>query len=77
MVHFKNQGVPMVMLLNIVELACSYSGFDLAAAFAKILEDFGIRDKVSKISYVEVLIDLLDTCRSSQSLVTTHQTMTQ
>jgi hypothetical protein len=65
MVHFENQGVSMVMLLDIVELACSHSGFNLAAAFAKILEDFGISNKVSKLSYVEGLINLLDMCRSS------------
>ena len=67
----------MVMLLDIVELACSHSGFNLAAAFAKILEDFGISNKVSKLSYVEGLIDLLDMHRSSQSPATMHQTMTQ
>ena len=49
MVHFKNKGVPMAMLLDIVELTCSHSGFNLAAAFAKILEDFGISDKVKKL----------------------------
>jgi hypothetical protein len=37
------------MLLDIVELACSHSGVNLAAAFAKILDDFGIGDKVSKL----------------------------
>ena len=52
-VHFENKGVPVTMLLDIVELAHSHSGFNLAAAFAKILEDFGISYKVSKISYVE------------------------
>ena len=34
------------MLLDIVEVACSHSGLNLAAAFAKILDDFGISDKV-------------------------------
>jgi hypothetical protein len=74
---FENEGVPMAMLLDIVELARSHSGFNLAAAFAKILEDFGISDKVSKLSYVEGLIDLLDTCRSSRLPATTHQTTTR
>lgn len=46
-VHFENAGVPVSMLLDIVEVACSHSGFNLAKAFAKILEDFGINDKVS------------------------------
>lgn len=35
------------MLLDIVEVARSHSGLNLAAAFAKILEDFGISDKVN------------------------------
>jgi hypothetical protein len=39
MVHFENQGVPVAMLLDIVELACSHSGLNLAAAFAKILPE--------------------------------------
>jgi hypothetical protein len=36
------------MLLDIVEVARSHSGINLAAAFAQILEDFGISDKVSQ-----------------------------
>jgi hypothetical protein len=35
------------MLLNIVEMAKSHSGANLAAAFAKILNAFGISEKVS------------------------------
>jgi hypothetical protein len=35
------------MLLDLVEVARSHSGLNLAAAFAKILEDFGISNKVS------------------------------
>jgi hypothetical protein len=46
-VHFENAGVPVSMLLDLVEVACSHSGVNLAAAFSKILEDFGISDKVS------------------------------
>ena len=34
------------MLLDIVEVAKSHTGVNLAAAFAKILEDYGITDKV-------------------------------
>lgn len=37
------------MLLDIVEVAKSHSGINLAAAFSKILDDFGISDKVSYI----------------------------
>ena len=36
------------MLLDLIEVARSHSGLNLAAAFAKVLEDFGISDKVSK-----------------------------
>jgi hypothetical protein len=48
-VHFEKDGEPISMLLHIAELACSHSGINLAAAFAKILEDFGISDKVSRV----------------------------
>jgi hypothetical protein len=47
-VHFEKDGVPVSMLLDIVEVARSHSGLNLAAAFAKILDDFGISDKVCK-----------------------------
>lgn len=47
-VHFEKEGVPVSMILDIVEVARSHSGLNLAAAFAKILDDFGISEKVSK-----------------------------
>lgn len=34
------------MLLDIVQVARSHTGLNLAAAFAKILDEFGISDKV-------------------------------
>ena len=45
-VHFKDKGVPVAILLDIVEVAWSYSGFNLAVASVKILDDFGISNKV-------------------------------
>src|SRR6202035_2562770 len=36
-VHFENNGTPMRMLLDLVEVATSHSGVNLAAAFALIL----------------------------------------
>lgn len=45
-VHFEHQGVPISMLLDLVEVAKSHSGVNLAAAFAQVLEEFGISDKV-------------------------------
>jgi hypothetical protein len=47
-VHFENNGVAVAMLLDIVEVAMSHSGINLAGAFAKVLEDFGISDKVRR-----------------------------
>ena len=55
----------MAMLLDIVELACLHSGLNLAAAFTKILEDFGISDKVSNLTCGEGIISSLDMCRFS------------
>jgi hypothetical protein len=46
-VHFKNNGVPICMLLDIMEVAKSHLGANLAAAFAHMLDEFGISDKVS------------------------------
>lgn len=42
-----------MMLLDIVEVAKSHSGINLAAAFAKILDEFGISDKVGCKNYYE------------------------
>lgn len=46
-VHFEQEGVPISMLLDLVEVAKSHSGVNLAEAFAKVLQEFGIEDKVS------------------------------
>lgn len=45
-VHLEHEGVPISLLLDIIEVAESHSGANLAAAFAKILADYGISDKV-------------------------------
>jgi hypothetical protein len=46
-VHFEKKGDMVSMLLDLVKVAKSHSGLNLAATFAKILNDFGIGDKVS------------------------------
>lgn len=46
-VHLEQNGVPLCMLLDLVEVAKSHSGLNLATAFSSILEDFGISDKVN------------------------------
>lgn len=49
-VHLEHKGETISMLLDIVEVAKSHSGENLAAAFAKIMEDYGISKKAF-ISY--------------------------
>jgi len=46
-VHFKHEGIPISLLLDIIEVAWSHSRFNLAVAFADVLNDFRIADKVS------------------------------
>ena len=50
MVHFAHEGTPISMLLDLVEVAKSHSGMNLADALAKVLEEFGISDKVWMMS---------------------------
>ena len=45
-VNLKQDGVPLCMLLDLVEVARLHSGMNLAEEFAKILGDFGISKKV-------------------------------
>ncbi len=46
-VHLEQDGQPISLLLDIIELAVSHSGDNLAMVFAKILKDYKIFDKVS------------------------------
>jgi hypothetical protein len=62
-VHFEHEGCPIAMLLDLVEVAVSHSGVNLANAFAKVLEEFGIEDKV--ISLLEDKILNLSWCSRS------------
>jgi hypothetical protein len=43
----EQKGEPFSMLLDLVEVAKSHSGQNLAEAFEKVLKDFGVSDKVS------------------------------
>ena len=45
-VHMEHNSEPISMLLDIVEVAKTHTRVNLAAAFAKILEEYGISDKV-------------------------------
>ena len=60
-VHMEHDGEPISMLLDIVEVAKTHSGVNLAAAFAKILEEYGISDKVL-ISFKFYIIIIIKKC---------------
>ncbi|KAG6847826.1 hypothetical protein H0H93_005657 [Arthromyces matolae] len=49
-VHLEENGVPILLLLDLVELAKSHSGANLAAAFTNILDEFGISDKILSVT---------------------------
>jgi hypothetical protein len=51
-VHFEVDGVPVCFLLDLVEVAISHTGANLAAAFANVLKDFGISSKVRQNLYI-------------------------
>ena len=46
-VHLEQNGVPLCMLLDLMEVAVSHSGLNLTGAFSKVLDDFGISNKVN------------------------------
>ena len=48
-VHLEQNGVPLCMLLDLIEVPESHSGMNLASAFAQILHEFGISSKVSNL----------------------------
>lgn len=58
-VHFEQDGIPILMLLDIVEVPCSHSSLNLAKVFANILENFSISDKVSIVLLSESFIHTL------------------
>lgn len=46
MVHIEQEGQPMAILLDVVEVPRSHSGVNLAEAFLDVLRAFGVEDKV-------------------------------
>jgi hypothetical protein len=44
--HLEHEGKPLCFLLDVVEVAKSHSGINLASVFAQILKEFGIEQKV-------------------------------
>ncbi|GBE80100.1 putative AC transposase [Sparassis crispa] len=63
-VHLQHKGMPLRMVLDVVEVADSHSGVNLATAFAKMVDDFKIAIKmlsitVDNVSPNNVMIDEL------------------
>ena len=48
-VHLEKDGVPLCLLLDFVEVPRSHSGFNLAMAFAEVLREFGLANRVSRL----------------------------
>ena len=48
-VHLVLNGKPLSMVLDIVQVPVSHTGLNLARVFARVLNEFGISDKVSSI----------------------------
>lgn len=46
-VHFEQKGEAVALLLDLIEVAKSHSGANLAKTFANVLSDYGISDKVT------------------------------
>ena len=44
--HLEHKGEPLSFLLDLVEVAASHSGETLAREFFRILDEFGITEKV-------------------------------
>ncbi|KAG2028835.1 hypothetical protein BDR03DRAFT_882586 [Suillus americanus] len=55
--HFEHEGEPLSIPLDVVEVGKSHTGEELAETFAKMLEEFGISEKVmvqKKITYMRL-----------------------
>ncbi|KAF4618847.1 hypothetical protein D9613_009691 [Agrocybe pediades] len=76
-VHYETDGVPQCLLLDIAEVARSHTGLNLAIAFAKILEDFGIEDKRSqKLTFSQQILSLTcDNASSNDALISQLPTL--
>ena len=80
-VHLEHKGVPLSMLLDVVEVAkvsdthtlccvraltrCqSHTSLEMATAFAGVLEDFGLTEKVALNKFIPVMTGMTEgTCR--------------
>ena len=52
-IHYEDKGKASTWLLDVIEVAESHTGAALAAAFEKVVTDFGISHKVRKDCGIE------------------------
>src|SRR5258708_33805696 len=62
-VHLEHEGVPLCLLLDIFDVLHSHTRINLAEEFVKLLEDFGIADKVSNKIEVNKRLRLTHSCQ--------------
>lgn len=74
-VQIKHEGVPLCMLLDLVEVPKSHTGANLATVFAEVLEAFGIQEKVRYYFKILKEAPLTSMNRFSASLLIMHPTM--
>jgi hypothetical protein len=72
-VHFEHEGLPMAMLLDLVEVPRSHSGVNLGEACLEVLRAFGVEDKVSIT--IKLTNEVLTSDRSSRLPQTMRPTM--
>lgn len=53
-VHFTVDGKALCLLLDFIEVPWAHSGVNLAQAFADVLKEFGIAEKVSSMAMSEL-----------------------
>ena len=54
-VHLEHDGTMLAFLLDIIEVPESHTGVALAKAFQKMLESFGLQDRVCSYSYTIII----------------------
>lgn len=56
--HFEKNGEMASAVLDVIEVAESHTGYNLAAAFQHILKEFGIEQKVGYVIYLLISLTL-------------------
>ena len=58
-IHFKTNGMSMSMLLDLLGVAMSHPGVNLAVAFAQILDEFGISVSAGEMTILTSITQVL------------------